>query len=126
MRGLRWLRERLWSANSLASFDTEGWLVAVRAAQPTAVALVVPKWRGVARATAELFPCQLPIPPELAPRAATRVADLVRATGVRRVVFGSFTVGMCPLLDRLSEVRPRLELFALYHSNLLHQSHDTN
>src|SRR5437868_12984305 len=121
MRGLRWLREMFWPADPIAGFDADRWLEAVRAAQPAAVALVVPRWVGVANATSQLFPWVVPIPPVLSRRAARRVAQLLMATGVPRIVFGSFTVGMGPLLDLLAQARPEIELFAMYHSNLLHQ-----
>lgn len=126
MRGLRWLRETLWPADPTAGLDTVGWLTQVRAAKPDAVALVVPKWLGVANATAQLFPCVLPIAPVLTRRGAARLAALLHATGVPRVVFGSFTTGMRPLVEALAQTQPRLELLALYHSNLMYQTQRSN
>jgi hypothetical protein len=126
MRTLRWLRKALWPADPLAGLDVASWLAEVRAARPEAVALVVPKWIGVTSATSHLFRFVLPIEPMLTRRAAARLAWLLRETGAPRVVFGTFTVGMLPLIDELVQARPQIELFALYHSNLLHQGQETN
>lgn len=121
MRAVRWLRETLWPADPLRGLDADRWLRETRAARPAAVALVVPKWYGVASATSHLFPCTLPIPPVMTPRAAARVADLLAQSGAPRVVFGAFAPAMLPLVERLSQARPRPELFALYFSSLMQQ-----
>jgi hypothetical protein len=126
MRRLRRLREIFWPTDPTTGIDTASWLAEVRAARPAAVALVVPKWIGVANATTRLFPHVLPLTPMVAPQVAARVARLVIATGVPRVVFGSFTAGMLPLLEALADIRPRIEIYALYHSSLLHQTQNTN
>lgn len=116
---LKKLRERLGLVDPLGGLDRQAWLAQVRAAAPEAIAVVHPHWLGVAAATGHHFPFVLPLCHRLSELSSRRLADLLRETGVRRIVLSGYSPDMHRLTLTLSRRHPQLALFAYWHSSLM-------
>lgn len=110
---------RLGWIDPLGGLDRDNWLATVRAAAPPAIAVAHPQWVGVTGATRRHFPWTLPLHERLGERSSGRLADLIAATQVPRVVLSGYSPDLDRLALTLHRRHPSIELLAYWHGNLM-------
>ncbi|MBL9125176.1 MAG: hypothetical protein JNG90_16180 [Planctomycetaceae bacterium] len=110
----------------LQGLDQTAWLSRAQQETPQAVAVVEPEWRGIYSSTRNLFPVILPVKDSLNRRSAERVAELLRATGARRVVISGFPLSFVHLVEALRHGPRPLEVFGLWHGSFVQSNENYN
>lgn len=121
MVSLKKLGKKLFPGDPLGGLDRGGWLESAREAEPDAIALLHPDWRGVASSAKSLFPVWLPIRDNLTRASAGSIADLLIETGCEKFVVQAFPLSYAELIDAVHERRPGIEFYAIWYGSF-HQS----
>jgi hypothetical protein len=117
----RW-KKQFFPGDPLRGLDRQDWLQQVRAADPVAIALLHPDWRGVASSARNLFPVSLAIDDIVTPNNAPEIANLLLDSGCRRLVIHSFPLSYIHLIDALHRMDRSVEIFAVWYSSFLQAS----
>jgi len=102
----------------------ERWLAQTRQAQPEAIALLHPEWRGVRSSTLNLFATCYELPEALNETDVERIARLLVETGCRRLVCSGFSETQRRLAEALHRLEPGIRLFVVWYGSFLQSQED--
>jgi hypothetical protein len=100
------------------------WLERVTADKPGAIAVMHAEWRGVRRATVELFPYHHFIDDRVTEESGMRQAQLLLETGCDRITLAGFPHSYIHVVRALHRLAPHVKLFSLWFGSFLQHAED--
>jgi glycosyltransferase involved in cell wall biosynthesis len=95
------------------------WLKQIQQANPRAIAVLHPDWRGIRSSTTNLFSNVLYRDDTFTATTAARTARLIAASGAKKIVFSGFPSSYEHVIRALRQQAPETEMFVLWHANFL-------
>jgi hypothetical protein len=102
----------------------QAWLEQVGAAQPAAIAIMHPEWRGVRSSTTELFRQYYFQDDTLDAARGTQLARMLLETGCRRFVLAGFPLSYVHLVQALRQIAPDARVYSYWLGSFLQSSEE--
>ncbi len=110
---------KLNTVGSVSNEDEETWIAEIAKAQPAAVAILHPQWRGVRKSAEELFNYTFCLEDNLDLANARRMAVMIDASGCKRIVICGFPHSYRYLVEAIYNLESKIEVFVIWYASFL-------